>query len=406
MPTPNQPHPRIGPTMRAVSLGLLASIVAFGCADQPARTSYGSPTGATTPWALATSTVQWNDYACDLIARHAVGQFPALRTLAYLNLAINNAIVVARKQGLEADGASAAAAAGVLVYFFPKEEQAIQARLAGETAALGSAPRARFAASAEVGRSVAAEVVAAAKADRSDVAWTGTVPTGEDKWSSRLQPPRPPLGPNLGQVRTFFLATGGDYRAPPPPRHDSAEFRANVREVRTVADSRTNEQVRIAQYWENLTGSFAAGAWNAVARNAIAAHGLDEAATARTLALVHMTGFDANIACHDSKYTYWVPRPTQVDSDIRLAIGVPNHPSYPSNHACISGAIGLVMDAMFPDQRGLYWKMGQQAGESRIYAGIHYRIDLDSGYEIARKVSGRALQVGIPADRPFVPQGR
>ena len=163
-------------------------------------------------------------------------------------------------------------------------------------------------------------------------------------------------------------------------------------EVRTVSDHRTNEQVRIAQYWENLSGSFGAGHWNEVARGAISSHGLSEADSARVLAMVHMTGVDATIACHDSKYVYWVPRPTQVDPEIHLAIGVPNHPSYPSNHACISGAIGLVLDAQFPDQGGLYSAMARQAGESRLYGGIHYRIDLDEGFVIARKVSARALE--------------
>jgi len=124
------------------------------------------------------------------------------------------------------------------------------------------------------------------------------------------------------------------------------------------------------------------------------------------LALVHMAGVDANIASHESKYTYWVPRPTQADPGIRLAIGVPNHPSYPSNHACISGTIGLVLDEQFPDERGRYFAMGRQAGESRIYAGIHYRIDVDEGLVIARKVATRALEVDVPADRPFVPMGK
>jgi hypothetical protein len=82
---------------------------------------------------------------------------------------------------------------------------------------------------------------------------------------------------------------------------------------------------------ENLTGPFAAGLWNEVARGAISSHGLSEAEAARVLALMHMVSVDATIACHDSKYAYWVPRPTQVDPGIRLAIGVPNHPSYPSN---------------------------------------------------------------------------
>ena len=55
---------------------------------------------------------------------------------------------------------------------------------------------------------------------------------------------------------------------------------------------------------------------------------------------------------------------------------------------------------------GRYYAMGREAGESRIYAGIHYRIDLDEGYKIAQKVASRALEVGIPTDRPFVPRGQ
>jgi membrane-associated phospholipid phosphatase len=173
-----------------------------------------------------------------------------------------------------------------------------------------------------------------------------------------------------------------------------------------VSDHRTNEQLRIAQYWETLSGSFGAGLWNDVARHAIASHGLSEAESARVLALVHMAAVDATIACHDSKYTHWVPRPTQVDSEIHLAIAVPNHPSYPSNHACISGTIGLVLDARFPDQAGRYFAMAREAGESRVYGGIHYRFDIDEGFVIAHKVAARALEVGVPADRPFVAVGK
>jgi len=384
----------------------LALVFAGGCALERPTSAVGSPPAAS-PWALPTSTMRWNEYASDLIARNQVGQFPAARTLAYTNLAINNAIVVAQQQGRKPDGAAAGAAAAVLTYAFPKEEQAIAGRLSGETAALGSdGPRSDFVAGVEIGRAAAADVIAAAKTDRSDLTWAGPVPTGPDKWVSQMQPPRPPLGPRLGEIRPFFMTTGSDFRAAGPPAAGSPAFRAAVAEVRTVSDKRTNEQLRIAQYWENLTGAFAAGLWNDVARNAISAHGRTEPESARILAMMHMVGVDAFIACHDSKYTYWVPRPTQVDPSIRLAIGVPNHPSYPSNHACISGAIGLILDSQFRDEGGRYFAMGRQAGESRIYAGIHYRFDVDDGYVIARKLTARALEVGIPADRPFVPRGR
>lgn len=401
--------PSVAYRRHALIFGIVVAVLlAAGCAQQPERSS---PAGAAlpeaSPWALATSTMRWNEYACELIARNQVGQFPASRGLAYLNLSINNAIILARQQGRKPDGAAAGAAAATLIYLFPKDEQAIAGRLAGETAALGAdGNQAEFAAGVAVGRAAAADVIAGAKTDRSDLAWSGPLPTGADKWSSRSQPARPPLGPRLGEMRPFFLATGADFRAPAPPDYDSPAFRATVLEVRTISDHRTNEQLRIAQYWETLSGSFSAGLWNDVARSAISSHGLGEAESARVLALVHMAAVDGTIACHDSKYTYWVPRPTQVDPEIHSAIAVPNHPSYPSNHACISGTIGLVLDAQFPDQGARYFAMARQAGESRVYGGIHYRIDIDEGFVIARKVSARALEAGVPPDRPFVPAGR
>jgi membrane-associated phospholipid phosphatase len=381
---------------------VITSLLA-ACAQPPAASAVG-PARAT--WASATSTNQWNEYATELIARNAVGQFPALRTLAYMNLAIHNGIVQARSEQLDPEGAAAGAAAVVLGQLFPKDEQATTTRLQREIQALGPAQRQRYQASAEAGRKAAQQVLAMMRSDRAAAPWTGSVPTEEGKWSSLAQPPAPPAGPNLGAARTFFLSSGADYRAPPPPPFGSPQFQAQVRQVRTISDSRTNEQIRIAQYWENLTGSFAAGAWNIVARSAMAARNFDEARTARTLAMMHMVGYDANIACHESKYAYWVPRPTQADPQITLAIGAPNHPSYPSNHACISGAIGFALDAMLPGTNGLYGAMARQAGSSRLYAGIHYQMDLDEGYAIARKITDRALQIGIAPDRPFAPLGR
>ena len=144
--------------------------------------------------------MSWNEYACDLIARGQIGQFAAARTLAYVNLSINNALVLARQQGRKPDGAAAGAAATTLIYFFPKEEQAIAGRLAGETAAMGSdGKQADFVAGVAIGRAAAAEVIASAKADRSDLAWSGPLPTDPNKWSSRAQPARPPLGPRTGR---------------------------------------------------------------------------------------------------------------------------------------------------------------------------------------------------------------
>ena len=77
-------------------VAVVVAMLAAGCAQQPERGSIASVSPPPPPWTLQTSTMRWNDYACDVIARNQAGQFPAARTLAYVNLAINNAIIVAR----------------------------------------------------------------------------------------------------------------------------------------------------------------------------------------------------------------------------------------------------------------------------------------------------------------------
>src|SRR5689334_3784842 len=181
----------ISPVLSIVAVIILAG----GCAEQRQLTSVStSAQPNASPWASPTSTMRWNEYAWDLIARNQIGQFPSARTFAYMNLAINNAIVAARQQGRKPDGAAAGAAAAVLTYAFPKEEQAITARLARETAALGGEARTDFAAGTDIGRTAAAAVIDAAKTDRAGATWSGSVPTGPDKWTSLAQPPAAPLG--------------------------------------------------------------------------------------------------------------------------------------------------------------------------------------------------------------------
>jgi hypothetical protein len=391
--------PRIARWAGLLGLSLGIGLGFGGCAHTPGA-------GSKTPWIAPTSTNQWNEYTNDLITRNASGQVGALRSLAYVNVAIHNAMVQAGKEQKSADGAAAGAAATVLAQLFPRDEAATTARLQREVQAIGAPQRAAFQAGVDLGRQVGEQVLAMARADRIAAPWTGSVPVGEGKWASLVQPAAPPLAPALGGARTFVLDSGAEFRAPPPPAYGSPEFQRQVKEVRSVSDARTNEQVRVAQFWENLNGAFAAGTWNQVARAAMAAQGLDEATTARNLAVMHVAGFDGVVACHDAKYTYWVPRPTQVDSGITLAVGVPNHPSYPSNHSCISGAIGWVLDALLPGSNGQYTAMGLEAGQSRLYGGIHYPMDMEAGNAIAAKVAAKALQFGPAPGQTFTPRGR
>ena len=109
------------------------------------------------------------------------------------------------------------------------------------------------------------------------------------------------------------------------------------------------------------------------------------------LALMNAAAWDANIACHDAKYAYWLLRPSQADPAIKLAIGLPNHPSYPSNDACISGTATAVLGAFFPADAARLRAMAGEAALSRVYGGLHYWFDGEAGLAVARDVSALAL---------------
>jgi len=79
-------------------------------------------------------------------------------------------------------------------------------------------------------------------------------------------------------------------------------------------------------------------------------------------------------------------------------VPTPNHPSYPAAHACSSIAVASVLGYLFPRDAEMFAALGEQAAESRIWAGIHYRSDIDAGRQlavgVASKVIARAKQDG------------
>lgn len=381
------------------SMFAVASILVSSCAQLRGVPGIASGTEV---GLRATATAHWNDAARELVTRNSSPQ--VARILPYLALAQRNAAVLARQNGHHPDGAVAGASATVLSFFFPDAAQAIQAQLDRETAALGAAgPRGEFAAGVEIGKRAADDVIASAKTDRSDSAWTGTAPTTPGVWVSQARPPAPPLYTGNIGMRGFYLASTGEFRAPLPPALASDAFLREVVAVRKISDNRTTEQLRIAQYWELVASPNFPGWWNRTALEAAEQHRLSQLETTEVLAQMHMAWLDAFNACADSKYTYWVPRPAQVDPGIRLAIALPNHPSYPSNHSCTASAAAHILDAKFPDQGGRFVALAREAAISRVYGGIHYPMDIEAGLEIGRKVAMKALAQGLPADRAWLP---
>jgi membrane-associated phospholipid phosphatase len=106
---------------------------------------------------------------------------------------------------------------------------------------------------------------------------------------------------------------------------------------------------------------------------------MSEVRAARAFALLNMAMHDAAVGCWEAKFTYYNPRPSQMDASIRTPIGLPNFPSYTSGHSTFSAAAAAILSYLFPSGAANFGAMRDEAGISRLYGGIHYPSDINAG---------------------------
>jgi membrane-associated phospholipid phosphatase len=218
-------------------------------------------------------------------------------------------------------------------------------------------------------------------------------------WTSREVPPRPPMLPAYGNVKTWNFTAEEKIAMRtaigPPPTFESAEFKQNLDELIAIAKDRSREQVRIASYWADGAGTYTPpGHWNRKAAALTYANKFSEVRTARALALLNSAMQDAGICCWDVKYYYLVPRPSEVNAEIKTSTGIPNFPAYTSGHSTFSGAAAEVLSYIFPNNKSEFDAMATEASVSRIYGGIHYRFDCEKGLEHGKMIGAHAVKRG------------
>ena len=284
--------------------------------------------------------------------------------------------------------AVAIAASEVLSYAKPDHaerframaEEAIQSRLLAGVNIQSDIDAGRV-----IGQAVADAIIAHAQTDGSDKPW---------EYSSRpddtLFAVEEPIFPNLGEVKTIALDDGAQFRAPPPPAYGSDELNAQLDEIRAV--ERNPNSIYQATSWARFSATFPT--WTNFANKLLfeSGQGANSALMAKVYAAIGVARYDAEIACFDSKYTYWLARPVHLDPSIETVVPTPPHPSYPSAHSCISGASAHVVAHLFPNSADEALGLAQQAGQSRILGGIHYQIDNTVGLELGEKVAGEVIE--------------
>jgi hypothetical protein len=215
------------------------------------------------------------------------------------------------------------------------------------------------------------------------------------QWDNLESPVRPVgLVPLYGRVQMWNVPNVELVRSPPPPTPGSAEFEKDAQELRDIAANLTNEQRRIANWWEDGLGSYTPpGHWNRLAKDYCVQYKLNPLRSARVFAYMNMAIQDAGIACWDTKYYYHYPRPIQAIPGFKTILGTPNFPAYTSGHSTFSAAAAEVLSYLFPEEAAYCRAWAEEAAVSRIYGGIHYRFDAEVGISQGKDVAVYTINV-------------
>lgn len=242
-------------------------------------------------------------------------------------------------------------------------------------------------------------------------------PSGPGLW----QPTNSQLAmlPTWGNNRTFIkdLKTLVTHNGFPAYSTDPASaFYAEANQVYNSGNSPTQEQTDIAYYWadEGFVTFTPPGHSVCTYSQLAGEEGFNLAEAATGYVKVGIAVSDAFVYCWKVKYTLNLLRPSQyiqatIDAQWTPLIPNPPFPEFTSGHASQSGAAAKVMAGIFgetyaftdlthtqlslglqPRSYSNFYEMAEEAGISRIYAGIHFSSANEqgrqTGYAIGEKV--------------------
>jgi hypothetical protein len=264
---------------------------------------------------------------------------------------------------------------------------------------------------------------------------TNTAPTyvyGTEPGAYRPTPPdftTPPFNPGWGTTKPWCMVAGNQFRPTGPLgfyRMDrllkSAAYATQFNEVKKYgkrnSNFRTAEQTEIAWFWANdRNGTFKPPGHLMYATQVVAdQQGLNLDQKARLYALAAIAMGDAGLVAWDQKYSTNVdlwrpvsairladtdgnPATTREKGWLPLLDFSPPFPAYTSGHATFGAAHAAVMEGFFgtdditftigTDEPAVanvtrtfhsFSEAARENGLSRVYLGVHFRCDADSGF--------------------------
>jgi len=233
----------------------------------------------------------------------------------------------------------------------------------------------------------------------------------------------PVLGASLRVVRPWTMRSPDQFRPDGPSALTSAEYADDWTEVRDwgsrTSTLRSSYDDDTARFWASQTYF----QFRDTFERAATQYQLDVVETARLFAMGFTAAADGLIGCFDAKYHYLFWRPVhaiaRADTDGNPATEpadptwqpfapTPNHPEYPSAHACVSYAAYETLRAFFdgdasitidtfvpaggpvstsPRTYAKFHHIEKEIVDARVLGGMHFRHSSLHGAQLGRKVA-------------------
>lgn len=382
-----------------------------------------APSRDTVFWSGSSPTMRlmhWTRTGLGLIVKYQQNPLRGSRMLAYLHVGMHDAwhyagraaspVLGSIEATKHAEKAAHEAASQILAHFYPNETP-------GTFSAMLAAMKASLAFNSDYanGTSISANV-SAALIERSLRDGAGRV------WPIKLRPadfpgiwqatyPLYAVNPTEGFAdswRPWVKPSSTRYNPPTAPRPGSPQHQQETAEVLTTARNLSAEHKQLAEKWNLDAGSVTpAGVWVGLALDQLnASQGETPASLTSSyhqaakflsvLSTLCVTMQDSFIACWAIKFRDWSERPITairrtLDPQFASVLITPGFPGYVSGHSSVSGAAAAALIKFWPEQKERFLAMAQEAADSRLWGGIHFRSDNEEGLKLGAAVGADVL---------------
>ncbi|MBU8907498.1 vanadium-dependent haloperoxidase [Desertibacillus haloalkaliphilus] len=153
--------------------------------------------------------------------------------------------------------------------------------------------------------------------------------------------------------------------------------------VQQTLQSLTPQQIQLATYWGTMEMT---KRLSPLVYHLTEKYRLDSPQTARVLAYFYAALNDTFVITWYFKYLWDVARPNQYGLSLPYVLLTPRFPAYPSAHASLAGCAEVVLSYYFPQESAVIKRIMEASAQSRLYAGVHFKVDNDEGLRLGRQI--------------------